>query len=266
VVVKSQLMVLSVATLTMLSRFPVSAAPPVGASRPNSTVKPGPDTGENKPYHLADTITAFSQLGVGEVGVLGVMPRVGEVSADPAVYRSRFDRANGADGPGYYSVYLEDPKVRTDITATDNVALYRFTFPETRESHVLVDLSHPLSAFRGGEIHLADGKTIQGSGTYDAGNGAVSQVAFCIHFSKPFRRRGTWRSGEVVDNRSRVSLGEMSSLGAFVYFWTHEGETILMKVGVSTTGIDEARQRIEAEFPGWDFDEVREQSQQAWSN
>lgn len=190
------------------------------------------------------------------------MPRVGDVVLEPGACRSQFNSTD--DRPGYYSVQLNDSNVRTDITAIDKVALYRFIFPETEQEHVMIDISHTLSAFRGGEVHLFDGKTIQGTATYETEDGTLINVAFCAQFSKPFRRRGTWNNGEAKDGQNRAEVGDASRLGAFVYFWTHEGESILMKMGLFTESIEDARKNIEHEFPGWDFDDVQLGSEQAW--
>ncbi len=260
----------SVFAAVTLMALPCPAGSPdthIGPSRPSSLVKPGPDTGQNKSYRSATYITAFSQLhldGKDAPGVLGIMPCVGELRVDQEDYCSRFDPSESVTDSGYYSVMLEDHNVRTDITAMDKVVLYRFTFPESEESHVLVDVSHALSAFQGGEVHLFDGKTIEGTTKYKVNDGAPIEVAYSIQFSKPFRRRGVWKSGHVMDGHNRAKVDDDTTLGAFVYFKTHEGETILMKVGISNVDIGSARKNIESEFPGWDFDEVRRESEQVW--
>ena len=41
--------------------------------------------------------------------------------------------------PYYYSVYLADHDVKTEITPTERSAYFRFTFPESEESYIVVD-------------------------------------------------------------------------------------------------------------------------------
>ncbi len=231
-----------------------------GASRPSSIVRPGPDT-------EASYITAFSQLraaGENARGVLGIMPGIGELSVDPQGYRSGFRPSEGEAEPGYFSMLLEDHKIRAEITAINRVALYRFTFPESKESHVLVDISHTLDLFSGGEVYLRDDKTIEGTAKYAIGPGPAVDVAFSIQFSKPFRRRGMWKNDKVMDGKNREAAEDQIPLGAFVYFYTHEGETILVKIGISEIDIADARRNLQREFPGWDFNQVRRESARAW--
>jgi len=237
----------------------------VGPSRPSSMVKPGPDTEADTPYRRAEYITAFSQVRANEKqsGCLGIMPSVGELKVDPSVYRSSFDREGNIIEPGYFSVELKDHNVNVDITAVDHVAVYRFTFPESKESHVLVDVSHMLNQFRAGDVTFRDDKTIEGTATYKL-DGKEIDVAFSFQFSKPFRRRGVWEGDQVSDKLRQGQVDDGSPLGAYAYFGTHKGETILIKVGISSTNIDDARKNLATEFPGWDFKQLRRESAQAW--
>ena len=53
-------------------------------------------------------------------------------------------------------------------------------------------------------------------------------------------------------------------LKAYVNYRTAAGEAVLVKVGISGTGIDGARRNLAAEIPGWDFDGVRRQAAAQW--
>ena len=164
---------------------------PAGPSGRSSIVKPGPDTEPGKTYRRAKYITAFSQFrgagaeGNDQPGVLGMMPSVGELEIDPDAYRSAFDHQDSTLEPGCFSVKLKDNDVQVDMTATDHVVVYRFTFPESKESHVVVDVSHMLKMFRGGDVRLRDDKTIEGTAKYDLGRGEEIDIAFSFQFSKP---------------------------------------------------------------------------------
>lgn len=236
-----------------------------GPSRPSSVVKPGPDTEIGTPYSSAEYITAFSQLraDVQQPGILGIMPSVGELEIDPEMYRSTFDRKDTIIEPGYFSVELIENDVKVDMTAIDHVAVYRFTFPKSKESHVLVDVSHLLNQFRAGDVTFRDDKTIEGTAKYTL-DGKNVDVAFSLQFSKPFRRRGIWTGDQVSDKLRQGQVDDGSPLGAYAYFGTHDGETILMKVGISSEDIADARKNLATEFPGWDFNQLCSESELAW--
>ena len=63
------------------------------------------------------------------------------------------------------------------------------------------------------------------------------------------------RNGERLAAGVRECRGHQ--LKAFVNFKTTANEVILVKVGISGTGIEGARKNLAAEIPGWNFDAVR---------
>ncbi|MEM1213533.1 MAG: hypothetical protein AAGI68_14690 [Planctomycetota bacterium] len=189
--------------------------------------------------------------GVGGVGVLGFTASVGEVQTTPAGYGSAVDAARRVVSPGYASLGLTDNRVLLELAGRGRAAVYRMTFPESEQCHALIDVSYPRDRFEGGEIRLHDAKTIEGFGEYRVG-GEVVRVYFTFRFSKPFRQRSAWDGTGVLD-RGVGRAESPQALGAYVFFWNREGETILVKRGVSTVSLEDARASLYRDFPGWDF-------------
>ena len=54
-------------------------------------------------------------------------------------------------------------------------------------------------------------------------------------------------------------------VGAFFNYNTDPGEKVLVKVGISYVSTDNALANIEAEVPGWDFEQVKEQARNTWN-
>ncbi len=239
----------------------------VGAFRPDSTVQPRPETQADKSLDKAGFINLFSLVPAESAGRLGVTAAVGD---DPrpelSAYRSSFDRSEVEARPGYFSVPLKDNGVKVDFTAVDKVAAYRFTFPESKAGcHVVLDISQPLDQFKGGEVRLRDSKSVEGFGVYQDQAGEETTLFFSFQFTEAIRRRGVWKN-DALENKHFARLDQGAPMGFYVYFWdTHVGETILMKVGVSSTSIDDARANVVQEFPGWDFKQLRRESEQAWT-
>ena len=135
-----------------------------GATVPFGQVQLSPDTYNDgwdwcSGYHVSDTsIMGFSHThlsGTGGSDLLDflVMPGVGEVKLDAgsrdnptAGYRSRFEHTDEVMEPGYYSVMLSDPKVRAELTATERTGLHRYTFPQSDQAWIIVDLKHANSS------------------------------------------------------------------------------------------------------------------------
>ena len=43
--------------------------------------------------------------------------------------------------PAYYYVWLKDHHVAVELTATERVAFHRYSFPQDRPGHIIIDLS-----------------------------------------------------------------------------------------------------------------------------
>lgn len=83
------------------------------------------------------TMLGFSNGMSGMV----VMPVVGYWTVPPERSGSVYQKSNEKATPGYYGVYLDDFRVKAEMTATYWTGMYRFTFPKSEHSHILIDLA-----------------------------------------------------------------------------------------------------------------------------
>src|SRR5688572_31052144 len=93
--------------------------------------------------------THFSGTGHSDLGDFLVMPTVGELQLTPGEknnpksgFRSAFSHQNEQAEPAYYSVLLDDDRVRAEMTATTRVGFHQYTFPASKDSHIILDLMH----------------------------------------------------------------------------------------------------------------------------
>jgi len=251
-----------------------------GATVPFGMVQLSPDTRVEgwdacSGYHYSDstilgfTHTHISGTGVADYGDILLMPTIGPPAisqGDPARpgsgYRSRFRHEKEQAIPGYYSVRLDDSGIRAELTALTRVGLHRYTFPKSNEANVIIDLQHGL-----GPDHVIEA-SMQVIGDneivgYRRSDGwAKDQIIYFVaRFSKSFRSFGISVRDRFQAKR-RMASGR--NVKAYVRFSTGQDEQILVKVGISSVGIDGARRNLIAEVPGWDFDEVRLSAQRAW--
>lgn len=191
-----------------------------------------------------------------------IMPVVGDWTVPPDRSHSVYDKAREISSPGYYSVYLDDYRTSAEMSTTTRTGIFRFTFPQSEKSHLLLDLGRA-----GGDIEIVDDHTVRGRserrGTY-----------FTAEFSRPFAAFGTFKEippagphesllgDNEVDPDARNISGHFA--GAYLRFHTSKGEQVLVKV---STGVSYAmaEARLQAEDPGWDFDRVRHQAEETWA-
>jgi predicted alpha-1,2-mannosidase len=206
------------------------------------------------------TMVGFS---AGVAGGPVVMPVVGDWTVPPERSSSVYDKTREKSSPGYYGVYLDDFHAQAEMTATAWTSIFRFTFPQSDKSHILLDLGRG-----GGDIEVVDDHTVRGRSHY--GN-----RFFVAEFSRPFTSFGTFKrnpptqagrgdilGGNEVNPATRTISGNFA--GAYLRYGTTQGETVLMKIA-SGLSYESAEERLKAENDGWDFEHVRHLAEAAWA-
>ena len=223
-------------------------------------------------YHYTDSaICGFSHThlagtGCGCLGDVLLMPTVGDIQLEAGSpgkgYTSRFSHGDELAVPGYYRVLLQDPQVTAELTATVRCGFHKYTFPASDNAHIILDLVHgvgnnPVEA----NIHVENGTTISGS-RISEGWGGRRAIYFVMQFSKPFESFGLEQEKQRLGADAREAKGR--NLKGFVSFKTAAKEAVLVKVGISGTGIEGARKNLAAEIPHWNFAAIHAAATKQW--
>jgi len=206
--------------------------------------------------HSRPTMVGFS----GPFPGLTIMPVVGNWTVPPdRSYASPYDKASEKASPGYYSVFFPDSGILTELTTTERVGYYRFTFPKTERGAVLIDLGAGESS-----IEIVGDRTVRGHG----GRGG----SFVAEFSKPFTLFGTFHQNQPQLDGGRVRRDDTtrpasrsqsgSYAGCYLQFSTTAGEQIRVRIASART-FEAAQERLAAESTN--FDDVRLRAKNAWS-
>lgn len=220
--------------------------------------------------------THYSGVGMTSGGDILFQPTVGnklQIVPGPTDkpdegYRSRFDHSEEIASPGYYSVILSDYNVKVELTSTRRVAFHRYTFPETVNANIIIDLGHQIGTTPvpgDSRVIIAGDRRIEGYRNSPSG-----MVFFCAEFSKPFLYYGTFdvsrstpESGSGIFPYKSGETGER--IGAFVNYSTSENEQITACVALSYVSPEGARKNLEAEMGDGDFDRVRKEALETWN-
>ncbi len=240
----------------------------VGASVPFGMVQLGP-TSINQTwdwcsgYHESEaTVIGFSHThlsgtGIGDLFDVTVMPVTGDVTYARGTIEepesglwSMADRTQETAEAGYYAVPLTRYGIHTEMTATPRVGMHRYTFPEAEDAAIVIDIENGGCWDRATETHIrAEGDTRIVGYRHSRGWATRQRVYFVAEFSKPF---------------TQLTLHGKDSMYGRAHFTTTEGEELLMKVALSAVSIDGARQAMQSELPGWDFDATCQAARQRW--
>jgi len=248
-----------------------------GAAFPFGSVQLSPDTKLTGPgicggyYYPDSTILGFSHThlsGVGEPEYRDIlfMPTVGKINFLPGIdkgmagYKSTYDHKQESASPGYYSVFLKDYKVTAELTVTQRCGFHKYTYPQSDNSHIIIDLQHPGGAE---ELHLKKVSDTEIEGLRRSHGWAWDQyVYFVVRFSKPFTSVDVALDDAILKGATEA---KGKNVKASVNFKTRMGETILVKVGTSAVSVEGARKNLNAEIKDWNFDKVVADAKKAWN-
>ncbi len=167
----------------------------------------------------ADKIRGFKQTHqpspwINDYGQFSIMPMTGKPEFDQDKRASWFSHKAEIAKPYYYSVYLADYDITTEITPSDRAAIFRFTFPETDKAYVLIDAFDKGSAV---EI-IPEKNAVIGYTTRNSGGVPENfKNYFVIVFDKPFSYRCTGRNGTI---QKKSPTCEANHAAAFIRFST----------------------------------------------
>jgi predicted alpha-1,2-mannosidase len=213
----------------------------------------------------ADKIRGFKQTHqpspwMNDYGQFAIMPLTGKMRFTQDDRASWFSHKAEVAKPYYYSVYLADSDVTTEITPTERAAQFRFTYPKTDEAYVVVD------AYDNGSYIkvLPEQRKIVGYSTRYARGPLPKNFKnwFVIYFDKPFTSTHIWSGDKLVDGVTELASNHS---GAVVGFKTEKGEKVGMRVASSFISEEQAELNLKRELADDSFDATVQKGKEVWN-
>ena len=211
----------------------------------------------------SDKINGFRQIHqpspwIGDYGQFSIMPVTGKPLFGEEERASWFSHKAEIVKPYYYSVYLAEHDVVTEITPTERAAFFRFTFPENENSFVVIDALDMGSYIK---IIPIERKIIGYTTKNSGGVPNNFKNYFVIEFDKPFTFHATF------DNQT-LSLNKLENradhTGAVIGFSTTKGEMVNARVASSFISHEQAELNLK-ELDTDDFNQVKQKGKESWN-
>lgn len=210
-----------------------------------------------------DKIRGFKQTHqpspwMNDYGQFSIMPVTGQAVFNEDERASWFSHKAEVAKPHYYSVYLADHDVTTEITPTERSAMFRFTFPNTENAYVIVD------AFdRGSYVKIIPSQNkIVGYTTRNSGGVPDNfKNYFVVQFDKPFTYSSVSINDSIYENAIEA---KENHVGAIIGFTTKQGEQVHAKVSSSFISAAQAEINLK-ELGNNSFNHLVEQGKDIWN-
>jgi len=258
-----------------------------GACVPFGLVQLSPDTREypddpcsgydyNDPSILGFSHTHLSGTGCPDLYDFLFMPYGGKIQWEAGSddgktkgFRSTYKHVNEEARPGYYSVVLDDYKIKTELTATAHCGMHRYSFPDNNLYHLIIDLDHSLVRTNprryvkilSSQIRVIDNKTIEGYRII-SGWAKLRKVYFRAEFSRPFSSHVFNAGGYEIPD---APVGNSDKLKFVMNFTENNDQPLLVRVGLSSVSQEGARNNLKAEIKDFNFDAVSARAAETWN-
>ena len=249
----------------------------VGASVPFGMVQLGPNNIDKgwdwcSGYHYSDSIcigfshTHLNGTGCGDMGDVMVMPMTevnvkrGNQDDISSGYASYYRHKTEEAHPDYYSVMLDRYDIKAELTATARVGLHRYTFPQGKQAHILVNLKDGVgSIVTNSYIRQIDEYTIEGY-RYTRGWSPMRKVYFVLQADKPIADLSLYDDTVQVAAKSQLKARAVKGVLSF-----GEQQQVMVKVALSPVSCENAMANLKAEMSGFDFEHVRKACAAQWN-
>jgi predicted alpha-1,2-mannosidase len=195
---------------------------------------------------------------INDYGQFSIFPMTGNLKITGKSRASWFSHKAETVKPYYYSVYLADYDVTTEITPTERAAMFRFTFPENDKSTVLIDAYDKGSYIK---IIPEENKVIGYTTRNSSGVPENFKNYFVVIFDKPFVENLICSDSVVVADVSELKANHVL---AALQFKTRKGEKVHARVASSFISFDQAELNLK-ELGSDNFDQVCQKGKDTWN-
>ncbi len=196
---------------------------------------------------------------INDYAAFSFMPETGKIKLDETERASWFSHKAEIARPYYYSVYLADYDVSAEVAPTNRAAIFRFTFPESDSSYILLDAFNMGSMVK---IIPSERKVIGYCRNNSSGVPQNFHNYFVAVFDRDFTSASTWHGDTLVKDNLEY---QGRHAGAVLGFKTKRGDRINVRVASSFISPEQAMLNLTRETDKKDFETVKNEARETWN-
>jgi len=214
--------------------------------------------------YTADKIKGFKQTHQpspwnNDYGQFSIMPVTGTPQFDQEKRASWFSHKAEIAKPYYYSVYLADHDVTTELSPSQRAAIFQFTFPKTDSAYVVIDAFDKGSYIK---VIPQENKIIGYSTKNSGGVPENFKNYFVITFDRPFSYKAGVKSGSIRKDELEI---QDNHAGAIVGFPSlKRGDQVIARIASSFISFEQAELNLK-EVKSKTFQQVVEEGKGQWN-
>ncbi|MEP1489338.1 MAG: GH92 family glycosyl hydrolase [Algibacter sp.] len=196
---------------------------------------------------------------INDYAAFSLMAITGKLKYKEEERQSWFSHKAETVKPYHYKVYLADYDVIAEVTPTERAAHFKFTFPKSDSSYIMLD-----AFFKGSMVRIIpeERKIIGYCRNNTGGVPDNFHNYFVAEFDKDFEIQHTWKDDWKLQENTLNSEGK--HVGAIIGFKTKKGETVHVKVASSFISPEQAQLNLDREVGNDSFETTKEKAKKTW--
>lgn len=210
-------------------------------------------------------INQLSGAGCEHMGNFPTFPLKGKLKFSPNnILDCRINVSDEKGHAGYYEATVQE-NIKAKLTVTERTGMANYEFPVDQQYGTVI-IGGGVSATPIEQAAIAITAPNRCEGYAEGGNFCGLRTPYKVYFVAEFDtdalETGTWKRDEL---KSGATFAEGSSSGVYFTFDVNQKKKIQYKIGVSYVSVENARENLKAENPGWDFQRIQKQTEDKWN-
>ncbi len=220
-------------------------------------------------YFSTQSGFAINQLsggGCDHMGNFPTFPLNGKLEVSPdSLLNLRVEVSNEKGIAGYYQATVQG-NIQAEFTVTERTGMARYTYlPEEKKATIIIAGGVAATPVNVATIVITGKNKCEGyaEGGSFCGISTPYKVYFVAEFDTEADVSGTWK-----DNRfyPESTFSEGKNSGVYFTFDVSSKKNIQYKIGVSYVSVENARENLATENPGWNFTDIKNQAVDKWNS
>lgn len=211
-------------------------------------------------------INQLSGAGCDHMGNFPTFPINGELRVSPdSIINLRIPVAEEKGIAGFYEATVHNT-IKTGLTVTERTGMAKYEFAADEEQGtIIIGGGVAATSINEAAIVITSKNSCEGyaNGGSFCGIPTPYKVYFAAEFDSDAIQSGTWKDERLLPD---ATFAEGKHSGVWFTFALNQTKTIQYKIGVSYVSVENARENLKTENPGWDFDAVKAQAVDSWEH
>lgn len=211
-------------------------------------------------------INQLSGAGCEHMGNFPTFPVKGKLKMSPNnILDYRINVTEEKGHAGYYEATVQE-SIKAQLTVTERTGMAHYEYPEDQQFGTVI-IGGGISATPIEQAAIVITAPNKCEGYAEGGNfcglNTPYKVYFVAEFDTDALESGIWKRDELKPNAT-FAEGEYS--GVYFTFDVNRKKNIQYKIGVSYVSVENARENLKAENPGWNFAQIQNQAETKWNH